>query len=134
MQMASDLIENYKNQPAFKFIEDILTDWEFSKMINGKIGDYITMVRKDKNSDDWFLGSITDENKREFNIELKFLENNKIYVAEIYADAKTADWKTNPAEVELKKKEVTSRTNLTIKLAASGGQAIRLYLFLFFRK
>jgi alpha-glucosidase len=128
MQMASDLIENYKNQPAFKFIEDILTDWEFSKMINGKIGDYITMVRKDKNSDDWFLGSITDENKREFNIELKFLENNKIYVAEIYADAKTADWKTNPAEVELKKKEVTSRTNLTIKLAASGGQAIRFSL------
>ncbi|AUC83817.1 alpha-glucosidase [Polaribacter sp. ALD11] len=125
MQMASDLIENYENQPAFKFIEDVATDWEFSKMINGKIGDYITIVRKDKNSDDWFLGSITDESQRELNIELSFLEENKTYIAQIYADGTNADWETNPTEIDILKKEVTSKTNLNIKLAAGGGQAIR---------
>jgi alpha-glucosidase len=126
MQMASDLIENYENQPAFKFIEDFATDWEKSKVLNGKIGDYITVVRKDKKTEDWFLGSITDENDRNFKIELEFLDQNKKYIAEIYADGDSADWKTNPQEIKIFSKEVDSKTILHIKLAPGGGQAIKL--------
>ncbi len=125
LQMASDLIENYENQPAFKFIEDFATDWGKSEVLNGKIGDYITIVRKDKNSENWFLGSISDENKREFDIELKFLDENKKYNAEVYSDGKTADWKTNPEEIEIYTIEVDSNTTLNLKLAPGGGQAIK---------
>lgn len=125
MQMASDLIGNYENQPAFKFIEDFATDWESSKVLNGKIGDYITIVRKDKHSNDWFLASITDENAREFNFELSFLDSDRQYIAEIYADSESTHWKTNPQEISISQKKVNSRTMLHLKLAPGGGQAIR---------
>ncbi len=125
MQMASDLIENYKNEPAFKFIEDFGVDWEVSKVLNGKIGDYITIVRKDKNSDNWFLGSCTDENKRTLEIKLSFLDANKKYIAEIYADGMDADWKTNPQAIEIYSEEVDANSILNLKLAAGGGQAIK---------
>ncbi len=125
LQMASDLIENYENQPAFKFFKDLAVDWEISKVLNGKIGDYITIARKDKWSDNWFLGSITDENERELTIDLSFLDKNKTYVAEIFADGKNANWKTNPQEIEIFEKEVNSKSTLVLKLAAGGGQAIR---------
>jgi len=125
LQMASDLIDNYEGQPAFKFIENFAVDWKTSKVLNGKIGDYITVVRKDKNSDDWFLGSITDENKLSFEIELQFLDTDKTYIAEIYADTALSDWKTNPQEIKIFKKEVNSKTILKLNLAPGGGQAIR---------
>ena len=125
MQMASDLIENYENQPAFKFIKDFAVDWEISKVLNGKIGDYITIVRKDKETDNWFLGSITDENKRELKVELSFLDPKKKYIAEIYADGTNADWKTNPQAIEINRIKVTSKTVLLLKLAPGGGQAIK---------
>jgi alpha-glucosidase len=125
MQMASDLIENYENQPAFKFVKDLAVDWEISKVLNGKIGDYVTIVRKDKNSDNWFLGSCTDENKRELKIDLSFLDSNKKYVAEIFADGENANWETNPQAIEIYSEEVDSKTVLNLKLAAGGGQAIK---------
>lgn len=125
LQMASDVIENYENQPAFKFIEDFGVDWEISKVLNGKIGDFITIVRKEKNSDNWFLGSCTDENKRELEIELSFLDANKKYIAEIYADGADADWKTNPQAIEIREIEVDATSVITLKLAAGGGQAIK---------
>ena len=125
LQMASDLIENYENQPAFKFFEDFAVDWKTSKVLNGKIGDYITIARKDKNSDNWFLGSCTDENKRDLEIELSFLDADKKYIAEIYADGEDADWKTNPQPIEIKEIEVDANTVLILKLAAGGGQAIK---------
>ncbi|SFS62739.1 glycoside hydrolase family 97 protein [Lutibacter maritimus] len=125
MQMASDLIENYENQPAFKFVKDLAVDWEISKVLNGKIGDYVTIVRKDKNSDNWFLGSCTDENRRELKIDLSFLDSNKKYVAEIFADGENANWKTNPQAIEIYSEEVDSKTVLNLKLAAGGGQAIK---------
>ena len=125
MQMASDLIENYENQPAFKFVKDLAVDWEISKVLNGKIGDYVTIVRKDKNSDNWFLGSCTDENKRELKIDLSFLDSNKKYVAEIFADGDNANWETNPQAIEIYSEEVDSKTVLNLKLAAGGGQAIK---------
>ncbi|MFI1772037.1 glycoside hydrolase family 97 protein [Thalassobellus citreus] len=125
LQMASDCIDNYDNQPAFKFISDLGEDWETSKVINGKIGDYITIARKDKFSDDWFLGSITDENKRDLKIELSFLDKDKTYRAEIYADGTNADWKTNPQDIAITQQTVNFKTVLDLKLAAGGGQAIR---------
>ncbi|MEX1383119.1 glycoside hydrolase family 97 catalytic domain-containing protein, partial [Lutibacter sp.] len=125
MQMASDLIENYENQPAFKFIRDFGVDWQVSKVLNSKIGDYITIVRKEKNSDNWFLGSCTDENKRTLEIELSFLDADKKYFAEIYADGNDADWKTNPQTIKIYSEEVDSKTVLKLKLAAGGGQAIK---------
>ena len=125
LQMASDLIENYKNETAFKFIKDFGVDWETSKVINGKKGDYITIARKEKNSENWFLGSCTDENIRELEIELSFLDADKQYVAEIYADGPNADWKTNPQAIKIFSEEVNSKTILKLKLAAGGGQAIK---------
>jgi alpha-glucosidase len=124
MQMAADLPENYLNQPAFGFIKDVPIDWEETIVLNGKIGDYITTVRKDKNSDNWFLGSLTDENSREFEIALSFLEPGKKYMAKIYADGTDAGYKTNPLSIAIEEKEVSSETILPVKLAAGGGLAI----------
>jgi alpha-glucosidase len=79
--MAADLPENYEGQPAFRFIEMVPTDWEETRVLNGKIGHYITTVRKDRNSDDWYLGSITNEMARDLNIKLDFLSRTKKYNA-----------------------------------------------------
>ncbi|MFC2138392.1 glycoside hydrolase family 97 catalytic domain-containing protein, partial [Bacteroidota bacterium] len=125
LHMACDLPENYEGQPAFKFIEDVPVDWEETKVLNAKIGDYITTVRKDRNSSDWYLGSITDEEAREFIIKLDFLDPGLKYEAQIYADGADADWNTNPTSIDIQTMEVTSASEYTIKLAAGGGQAIR---------
>ncbi len=127
LQMASDLIENYKGQKAFKFIEDVPVNWEFTKVLNAKIGDYVTIVRKDINSNDWFLGSITDENSRTLEVNLSFLTKDKKYIAELYLDGADSDWKTNPYSILLATKEVTNTTILQLKLAAGGGEAIRFH-------
>ena len=126
IQMAADLPQNYeKNLPAFQFIKDVPTDWSDSKVLNAKIGDYYTIVRQEKGTNNWFLGSITDENPRNLNINLDFLAKGKKYEAIIYADGKDADWKTNPYPVAITRKKVTSKDKLTIVLAAGGGQAIQ---------
>ncbi len=126
LQMAADLIENYEKYPdAFQFIEDVPVDWSDSKIIDAEPGDYIVTARKDKNSDDWYLGAISDEESRSFKIKLDFLSNNKKYVAEIYRDGDNADWFKNPQDYKIEKKNVTNTTTLEIKLAPGGGQAIR---------
>ncbi|NOZ03190.1 MAG: glycoside hydrolase family 97 protein [FCB group bacterium] len=126
LQMAADLIENYENQPAFQFIEDVPVDWQDTKVLHAKIGDYITVARKDRNSDDWYIGSITDEQGRTLETKLSFLDANRKYVAEIYADGADADWKTNPLSIDISKALVDNTTTLRIKLAPGGGQAIRI--------
>jgi alpha-glucosidase len=126
LQMAADLVENYRDQPAFQFIEDVPVDWEETRVLHGKIGDYITVVRKDRHSDNWYLGSITDENARKLYISLSFLPTDKKFVAEIYADATNADWKTNPLAIDIRKVMVDQNTQYQIQLASGGGQAIRL--------
>ncbi len=125
MQMASDLPENYCNNQAFDFIKAVPVDWEETHVIDAKIGDYVITVRKDRNSDDWYLGAITDENSREFIIELNFLINGRTYLAQIYKDSDDADWKNNPAAFSYQEIEVTANQNLLVKLAPGGGQAIR---------
>lgn len=125
-QMAADLPENYqKRLDAFQFIRDVPTDWEDTKVLNGRIGDYITIVRQKRNSNEWFLGSLTDEHGRILETPLYFLHPGTTYVAEIYRDSDDADWQTNPYGITIEKKLVTSNTIYTIRLAPGGGQAIR---------
>lgn len=125
--MAADLIENYQDQPAFKFIVDVPTDWAETRVLDGKIGDYITIARKDRRSKDWYLGSICDEQERTLKADLSFLSPDKKYVAEIYSDAADANWKSNPLAIDIQHFLVDRNTTLQVRLAAGGGQAIRLY-------
>jgi alpha-glucosidase len=126
LQMAADLPENYVGKPAFQFIRDVAVDWETSKTIDGKIGDYVIVARKAKKSEDWFLGAITDEEGRTFNVPLSFLTPGRKYVAEIYADGPGANWNTNPYPVAISRRNVDSRTRLDVILAPGGGQAVRI--------
>jgi alpha-glucosidase len=129
IQMLADLPENYIGHPAFKFLKDVPVNWETTKVINAKIGEYFTVVRKDIASNDWYLGSITNEKPREFVIDLTFLDPGKKYRAEIYADAKDAEFDVNPEAYEISQKEVDNSMQLTIKLAKGGGQAIRFVAY-----
>lgn len=125
IQMLADLPENYDGNPAFKFLQDVPVDWEDTKVINAEIGAYITTVRKDKFSDDWYLGSLTNEESRSFDINLSFLDPNTIYEAQIYADAEEITWSKNATEVVISAKEVSSADTLQINLAEGGGTAVR---------
>jgi hypothetical protein len=127
LQMAADLIENYeKHLDAFQFIKDVAVDWDESKYLEAEPGDYITVARKAKGTDNWFAGGITDEHARTAAFTLDFLEPGKQYVATLYADGKDADYQANPTSYQIKKGIVTSKTRMNIKLARSGGFALSL--------
>ena len=126
LQMAADLPENYDHVPAFQFIKDVAVDWDTTRVIDGKIGDYVIVARKQKNSPQWFLGAITDEEARTFSVPLTFLDRGKAYVADIYADGPGANWLTNPTPVAISHRAVTRNSVLRIALAPGGGQAIRI--------
>jgi len=126
LQMASDLPENYLRNPAFEFIKKVPCTWSDTKVLNAEIGKYVTMARKDRNSEEWYIGSITDEDPRSLNINLAFLEDSLDYRAEIYADCEHADYRTNPDPVTISTRVVNSRMQLDLELAAGGGTAIRL--------
>ncbi len=122
MQMAADLPENYLNNPAFEFIRKVPVNWSKSRYLNSKIGDFVTIARK--NGDNWYLGSITDEFARSISVSLSFLDEDKIYKATIYKDGSKADWKNNPYDFEISEDFVDSTMRLRLKLAKGGGQAI----------
>ncbi|MEK8179798.1 glycoside hydrolase family 97 protein [Flavobacterium buctense] len=125
LQMAADLPENYEKYPdAFQFIKDVAVDWQDSKYLEAEPGDYLTVARKDKESENWFLGAITDEKARNTEIKLDFLSPNKKYKAIIYQDGKTAHWETNPINYEIKTMTVTSKNKLKLVMAAGGGTAV----------
>jgi alpha-glucosidase len=126
LQMAADLPENYQGQPAFQFIRDVAVDWDTTRVLAGRIGDYVAVARKTKGKDEWFVGAITDEEPRTFDLPLSFLPNGRRYVAQIYADAPTASWRDNPEAIRISSQPVTSATRLHVVLAPGGGQAIRL--------
>ena len=123
IQMAADFIENYVDVPAFQFIKDVPVDWDTTVVINGEIGEYVTIARRDRNSQDWYLGSITNEEARIFDVDLSFLDAKGGYTAEIYADGPKADWELNPYEMSIGKESVG--TSYEIKLARGGGHAVR---------
>ena len=126
IQMAADLPENYeKNLPAFQFIKDVPADWAESIAINGKLSEFATFVRKDKQSGNWYLGSITNEKARSLKVPLDFLEPGAKYRAEIYRDGDDAHWRNNPTSIDISNKTVSSLDSLALELAAGGGVAIR---------
>jgi len=101
-------------------------DWDDTKVLAAEPGDYITIARKAKGTNNWFLGAITDENARASTVSLDFLDKGKRYVATIYADADNADWKDNPEAYKISKYIVDSNTSINLKLAKGGGTAISL--------
>ncbi len=127
MQMACDLPENYERFPdAFKFIEDVPVDWADSRYLEAEPNQYITVARRDKNSDDWYVGAITDHNARKATIDFSFLPEGVKYLATIYEDAPDADWKENPQAYRIRTVTVDSRTRLKQPLAPGGGTAMRI--------
>lgn len=127
LQMAADLIENYERYPdAFQFIKDVAVDWDYTYILEAEPGDYITIARKAKGKEEWYIGGITDENARNTSIDLSFLPKGKKYLATIYADGKDADWQANPKSYAIHHKDVDNKTNLKLKLAPGGGVAISI--------
>ncbi|WP_445756087.1 glycoside hydrolase family 97 protein [Polaribacter sp.] len=127
VQMAADLVEHYEANPKpLQFIKDVGVDWETTKVLNGEVGDYVTIVRKERKTGNWFLGSVTDENSREIEIYFSFLDEKSIYEAKIYKDGKTAHWNDNPLEIEYETLKINKLSKLKFKMAAGGGLAISM--------
>lgn len=126
IQMAPDLPANYRAHPdEFQFIKDVPTNWEESVAVAGEVGEYVVQARKDWDSDDWYLGAVTDENERTVTFDLSFLDEGQTYSAEIYRDAEDAHWETNPYATVVETKEVTGGGAMNLYLAPGGGAAIR---------
>jgi hypothetical protein len=130
IQMACDLPEHYeedgKVHPAFQFISDVGVDWQQSKVLDGEIGDFVTIARQERETGDWFVGGITDENSRTQSVAFDFLEEGKTYVATLYKDGPNAHWNDNPEDYEIEELEVTQSSRLDVKLAPGGGFAISI--------
>ena len=126
IQMAADLIENYEGNPALQFIKDVGVDWQQTKVLNGEIGEFVTIARKEKVSEDWFVGGITNEIARTIEIDFKFLDEGAIYKATIYEDGNDAHWDKNPTSLNIRTLEITNKSKERLQLAEGGGFAISL--------
>lgn len=125
LQMAADLPENYEaRMDAFEFIKDVAVDWDDTRILEAEPGDYIVTARKAKNRGEWYIGAITDEEARGFNINLDFLDAGEDYIATVYADGIDADWQDNPMSYEITRFAVNRGTNFRVQLAQGGGAAI----------
>ena len=128
LQMAADLPKNYMRFPdAFQFIKDVALDWDKSIYLEAEPGRFITIARKEKNSDNWFVGNSNGYNTRNSTVDFSFLDDEKKYVATIYRDGKEADYLTKPQEYVVESKIITSKTKLKIRTVAAGGFAISVY-------
>jgi alpha-glucosidase len=109
-----------------QFIRDVPTDWTDTRVLNGVPGDYVTIVRKEKGRNDWYLGAVGDEEARTLTVKLDFLAPGKRYIAQIYRDGDDADYRTDKRHsIVIESHSVTAKDMLTLKLAPGGGQAIR---------
>ncbi|GAA0872339.1 glycoside hydrolase family 97 protein [Gangjinia marincola] len=127
VQMAADLVEHYEaNMEPFQFIKDVGVDWEQTKVLNGAVGDFVTIAREERETGNWFLGSITDENEREITANFDFLAEGETYTATIYQDGKDAHWDSNPLAIDISTEEIKKGDTRTIRLAPGGGLAISL--------
>lgn len=127
LQMAADLPENYMRFPdAFQFIKDVALDWDESEYLEAEPGDYITVARKAKGTNNWFVGNVNGEKTRTSKIEFDFLDKGKTYIATIYSDTEDAHYKTNPQAYEIKKYRVNSKSSLSQQSAPGGGFAISI--------
>ncbi|PQJ78718.1 glycoside hydrolase family 97 protein [Polaribacter porphyrae] len=127
VQMAADLVEHYEANPKpLEFIKDVGVDWSETKVLNGEIGNFVTISRKERKTENWFLGSITDENAREIEVDFSFLDKDQTYQAKIYKDGKNAHWNDNPLDIDFDTINVDKNTKLKFNLAAGGGLAISI--------
>ncbi|RIV69815.1 glycoside hydrolase family 97 protein [Flagellimonas aequoris] len=126
IQMACDLPENYENQPAFQFIRDVGVDWDKTVVLNGEVGDFVTIARKERETGNWFVGGITDENARDIDIDFDFLDDGVDYEAIIYKDAADANYKENPTAISIENIDVKKGSTLSVHLVEGGGFAISL--------
>ena len=127
IQMVADLPDNYReHDDALQFIRDVPVDWATTKCLDGEIGDYVVTARKDKHSDDWYVGGITDGERREVSISLDFLDANRTYKATLYRDGDNAGWNTNPTAYIIDSKDVTKNDSLNIVMAPGGGFALSI--------
>ena len=127
IQMAADLPSNYRERDdALKFIRDVPVDWADTKCLDGEIGDYVVTARKDKHSDDWYVGGITDGERREVKVSLDFLDADRTYTATLYRDGDNAGWNTNPTDYIIENKEVAKGDVLNITMAPGGGFALSI--------
>ena len=123
--MAADLIENYEHQPAFKFIEDVPTNWERTLVPHAAMGRYVTYVRQERGTDNWYVGSVTDAEARNMDLALDFLGDGK-YTAIIYEDGPDADYRNNPYPMTIRRQDVDRSTVIHLHLASGGGAAIQI--------
>ena len=126
IQMACDLPENYEGQPAFQFIRDVGVDWDQTVVLNGEVGDFVTIARKERETGNWFVGGITDENQRQMTINFDFLEDGTEYEAVIYKDAADAHYRENPTAIDIESIAISKGSTLSVDLAEGGGFAISL--------
>ncbi len=126
VQMACDLPQNYKDEPALQFISDVGVDWEQTKVLDGEVGDFVTIAREEKGTGNWFLGSITDENPREVEIDFSFLDPNSSYDVIVYQDGPDAHWNDNPTSMSIGPADIQHGSTMKYQLAAGGGLAISM--------
>lgn len=128
IQMAADLPENYEGHPAFQLIRDVGVDWEQTKVLHGEVGEFVTIAREERNTGNWFIGSITNEESRTLSFSTEFLKPGKKYMATIYADGLASHWKENPTDFVIKSFEADHTSIIDLNLAPGGGAAISLLL------
>lgn len=126
IQMAADLIQYYKGNPAFQFIRDVATNWERSKVLDGEVGDFVVIARQERGSDNWFVGGLTDENPKPYALKLDFLEEGKTYRARIYQDADDTNYQNNPTAIEITDQDVRKGDEIKVDMAAAGGFSVSL--------
>lgn len=128
VQMAADLVEHYEANPeALQFIKDVGVDWETTKVLNGAVGDFVSIARKERNTGNWFVGGISDENSRTLTLDFSFLDADASYTATIYKDGINAHWDENPLDLEITKTTtIDAQTELVISMAEGGGFAVSL--------
>ncbi len=124
--MAADQIENYEHQPAFKFIEEVPTNWERTLVPHAAMGKYVTCVRQERGADNWYVGSVTDDTARDLDLSLDFLSDGKQYMAIIYEDGPDADYRSNPYPMAIRRLDVDCTAVLHLHLAPGGGAAIQI--------
>lgn len=125
-QMAADMIENYEAHPAISFIERVPANWQKTIVLNAELGKYVTIARKERNSDNWYIGGLTDQDARDLTLSLGFLDDGAVYQAVIYQDGPGADYRTNPYPLTILQQRLSSKDKLSMHLAPSGGFAIEL--------
>ncbi len=126
LQMAADLVENYApHMDAFQFIKDVPVDWADTRVLEAKIGDYVTIARKDRHSDDWYLGAKNDATPHTVDVTLDFLDVGQTYTATIYRDGDGADWESNPLDYVIERRTVRAGASFSVDLASGGGLAVR---------